>query len=64
MTRLCRLAFLVATAVAVGRTVGPVSAGERDMPGATVESVVALARRLSPELAASGLDADAAQPWN
>ncbi|WP_036279856.1 TolC family protein [Methylocystis sp. ATCC 49242] len=60
MKRLCRLAFLAVTAVVAGLTVWPVSAGEREMPGATVESVVALARRLSPELAASVLDADAA----
>jgi outer membrane protein TolC len=33
---------------------------ERSVPGETVESVVALARRLSPELAAAALDADAA----
>lgn len=36
------------------------SAIERNTPGATVESVVALARSLSPELAAAALDADAA----
>lgn len=31
------------------------------MPGATVESVIILARRLSPELAAAALDSDAAE---
>lgn len=35
-------------------------AEQRQPPGATVESVVALARRLSPELAAAALDAEAA----
>jgi outer membrane protein, heavy metal efflux system len=33
---------------------------ERQPPGTTVETVVALARQLSPELAAAGLDAEAA----
>lgn len=37
------------------------AAAERDAPGATVESVVALARQLSPELAAAALEADAAK---
>ena len=36
------------------------SATERNLPGASVESVVALAKQLSPELAAAALDADAA----
>lgn len=38
----------------------PLSAIERNIPGATVESVVTCARQLSPELAAAALDADAA----
>ena len=39
----------------------PVFGGEREtVPGSSVESVVSFARRLSPELAASVLDADAA----
>jgi outer membrane protein TolC len=38
----------------------PLAAKERQLPGASVESVVTLARQLSPELAAAGLDAEAA----
>jgi cobalt-zinc-cadmium efflux system outer membrane protein len=38
----------------------PLAAAERTIPGGTVDSVVALARQLSPELAATALDADAA----
>lgn len=40
--------------------VSPLTAREPALPGATAESVVALARRLSPELAAAVLDAEAA----
>ena len=36
------------------------AATERNLPGASVESVVALAKQRSPELAAAALDADAA----
>jgi cobalt-zinc-cadmium efflux system outer membrane protein len=38
----------------------PAAAGDQTMPGATVESVVALARRLNPTVAAAALDFDAA----
>ncbi len=38
----------------------PAAAGDQAMPGATVESVVALARRLNPTVAAAALDFDAA----
>ena len=40
--------------------VSPAAAGDQTMPGATVESVVALARRLNPTVAAASLDFDAA----
>lgn len=52
-----RLVFLW---IAIGLSASPVSGAEKSLPGATAESVVALARRLSPELAAAVLDADAA----
>lgn len=54
MRRVRLFAFLLAAAAP------SVSAAERSQPGATVESVVALAKRLSPELRASVLEADAA----
>ncbi|KZD21194.1 transporter [Tardiphaga robiniae] len=38
----------------------PVAAAEQTMPGATVESVVAIAKRLNPTVAAASLDFDAA----
>jgi cobalt-zinc-cadmium efflux system outer membrane protein len=38
----------------------PAAAGEQPLPGATVESVVAFARRLNPTVAAAALDFDAA----
>jgi outer membrane protein TolC len=38
----------------------PAAAGEQSMPGATVESVVAIAKRLNPTVAAAALDFDAA----
>jgi cobalt-zinc-cadmium efflux system outer membrane protein len=38
----------------------PAGAGEQNLPGATVESVVALAKRLNPTVAAAALDFDAA----
>ncbi|MFH1344091.1 MAG: TolC family protein [Pseudomonadota bacterium] len=38
----------------------PATAGEQAMPGATVESVVAIAKRLNPAVAAAALDFDAA----
>jgi cobalt-zinc-cadmium efflux system outer membrane protein len=58
MRRLSPLLFAVS--LAAGAVGAPVFAAERSLPGATVESVVALAGRLSPELAAAVLDADAA----
>jgi cobalt-zinc-cadmium efflux system outer membrane protein len=45
---------------AAGLSVAAVSAAERSQPGATVESVVALAKRLGPELRGAVLEADAA----
>jgi hypothetical protein len=38
----------------------PAEAGDQPLPGATVESVVAVARRLNPTVAAASLDFDAA----
>ncbi len=38
----------------------PAAAGEQAMPGATVESVVAIAKRLNPTVAAASLEFDAA----
>jgi cobalt-zinc-cadmium efflux system outer membrane protein len=38
----------------------PAAAGDQPLPGATVESVVAVARRLNPTVAAAALDFDAA----
>jgi outer membrane protein TolC len=57
-----RRIFLVLSGLGVAATVWPwkLSAAESGPPGATVESVVAVARGLSPELAAARLDADAA----
>jgi outer membrane protein, heavy metal efflux system len=50
---------------AIGATIAslwlsPAEAGEQPLPGATVESVVAFARRLNPTVAAAALDFDAA----
>src|SRR5260370_1275368 len=50
---------------AVGATtamlwLSPAAAGEQTMPGATVESVVAIAKRLNPTVAAASLEFDAA----
>ncbi|MFT6673821.1 MAG: hypothetical protein ACJAVZ_005323, partial [Afipia broomeae] len=38
----------------------PAAAAEQSLPGATVESVVAIAKRLNPTVAAASLDFDAA----
>ncbi|MDU0961393.1 MAG: TolC family protein, partial [Bradyrhizobium sp.] len=38
----------------------PAAAGDQPVPGATVESVVAIAKRLNPTVAAASLDFDAA----
>ncbi len=51
--------------VAIGATaavlwLSPAAAGDQTVPGATVESVVAFARRLNPTVAAAALDFDAA----
>ncbi|MFZ3181367.1 MAG: TolC family protein [Methylocystis silviterrae] len=41
-------------------SIASASAADRDLPGVTAESVVALAKKLSPEMAAAVLDADSA----
>jgi len=51
--------------IALGATtallwLSPAAAGDQPLPGATVESVVAVARRLNPTVAAAALDFDAA----
>ncbi|TND00683.1 MAG: outer membrane efflux protein [Gammaproteobacteria bacterium] len=56
--RLRAFSFVGSAAILMGST--SLSATERNLPGASVESVVALAKQLSPELAAAALDADAA----
>src|SRR4051812_43972623 len=56
---LYRGGFAVAI-VAVLATGSPASAEDIGTPGATVESVLALGRRLSPELRAAALDTEAA----
>ncbi|MGJ0532518.1 TolC family protein [Methylocystis sp.] len=53
--RLPLIAFLVSNL-----SIASASAADRDLPGATAESVVALAKKLSPEVAAAVLDADSA----
>ena len=53
-----RLLAMVGAAMALPWP-SPLAAKERQLPGATVESVVALARQLSPDLAAAALDAEA-----
>ena len=62
-SRMCRLAMI--GAITASPWLFQVEAQERQverrqLPGASVESVVALAKQLSPELAAAALDADAA----
>ncbi len=52
------LAAIGATTAALW--LSPVEAGDQPLPGATVESVVAVARRLNPTVAAAALDFDAA----
>lgn len=54
-----RLLAMVGAAMALPWA-SPLAAKERQLPGATVESVVVLARQLSPDLAAAALDAEAA----
>ena len=53
-----RVAMIGATTAALW--LSPAAAGDQTMPGATVESVVAVARRLNPTVAAASLDFDAA----
>jgi cobalt-zinc-cadmium efflux system outer membrane protein len=55
-----RSPLILLMCAAAGLSVAAVSAAERSQPGATVESVVALAKRLSPELRGAVLEADAA----
>jgi outer membrane protein, heavy metal efflux system len=55
----------VACLAVIGATIAslwlsPAAAGDQPLPGATVESVVAVARRLNPTVAAASLDFDAA----
>ncbi len=62
MRRALRLGGFALTGPAMALSwASPLAAVERNMPGATVESVIILARRLSPELAAAALDSDAAE---
>ena len=61
MTRsvgITRLAAIGATTALLW--LSPAAAGDQTMPGATVESVVAIAKRLNPTVAAASLDFDAA----
>lgn len=58
-SRIIRLAMLGAATVLPW--LPPAIAAERARPGASVESVVALAKRLSPELMAAALDAEASR---
>lgn len=60
MNRLGVLAVLLRLGLATTAQPGALAAAERDPPGANVESVIAVARRLSPDLAAARLEADAA----
>jgi outer membrane protein, heavy metal efflux system len=53
-----RLAAIGATTAALW--LSPAAAGDQTTPGATVESVVAIAKRLNPTIAAAALDFDAA----
>jgi cobalt-zinc-cadmium efflux system outer membrane protein len=53
-----RLAAIGATTALLW--LSPAAAGDQTMPGATVESVVAIAKRLNPTVAAAALDFDAA----
>jgi outer membrane protein TolC len=55
---IARFAAIGATTAVVW--LSPALAGEQTMPGATVESVIAIAKRLNPTIAAAALDFDAA----
>jgi hypothetical protein len=57
--------FGITGIAAIGATtavlwLSPAAAGDQVVPGATVESVVAIAKRLNPTVAAASLDFDAA----
>ena len=58
MTRLLEMARFAAITALLG--LSPAAAGDQAVPGATVESVVAVAKRLNPTVAAAALDFDAA----
>ncbi len=53
-----RLAAIGATTAM--QWLSPAAAGDQTLPAATVESVVAIAKRLNPTVAAASLDFDAA----
>jgi cobalt-zinc-cadmium efflux system outer membrane protein len=55
-----RLRLPLVAALVLNLSIAPASGAERDVPGATAASVVALAKKLSPEVAAAVLDADSA----
>lgn len=55
-----RLRLLLVATLVLNLSTARASAAERDLPGATAESAVALAQKLSPEVAAAVLDADSA----
>ena len=56
--RIIRLAAIGATTA--GLWLSPAAAGDQAIPGATVESVIEIAKRLNPTVAAAALDFDAA----
>ena len=56
--RINRLAAIGATTAVLW--LSPAAAGDQTLPGATAESVVAIAKRLNPTVAAASLDFDAA----
>lgn len=55
-----RLRLPLVAALLLNLSIASTSAADRDLPGVTAESVVALAKKLSPEVAAAVLDADSA----
>ena len=55
-----RLRLPLVVALLLNLSIAFASAADRDLPGVTAESVVALAKKLSPEMAAAVLDADSA----
>lgn len=61
MTRASGIVCLAAIGATVASLwLSPAAAGDQPLPGATVESVVAVARRVNPTVAAAALDFDAA----